>query len=113
MGKSRIEKFSLTTIKDLLCKSELDAVRVHLSQLVGAAVLKVSGKVRKCAKRAGVCRLVIEPDDVPGLIVFADCLSDAETVTARKVRKGSLVTVRGSFRSVGSGAVCLSDCRLI
>ncbi len=64
MEKCKVEKFSLTTIKDLLSKSDLDAVRLNLSQLVGVAVLEVSGKVRKCAKREGICRLMIEPGDV-------------------------------------------------
>jgi hypothetical protein len=112
MGKCKVEKFSLTTIKDLLSKSDLGAVRLNLSQLVGVAVLEVSGKVRKCAKREGICRLVIEPGGVPGFVVFADCLSDVKKVRAQKIRKGSVVSVRGKFQSVGASAVCLSDCRL-
>jgi hypothetical protein len=112
MGKCKVEKFSLTTIKDLLSKSDLDAVRLNLSQLVGAAV-DVSGKVLKCAKREGICRLVIEPGaSVPGFVVFADCLADLEKVKARKIRKGSLVRVKGKFQSFGASAVCLSECRL-
>ncbi len=113
MRKGSIEKFSLTTIENLLSKSDLDAVRLRLSSVVGLAVLKVSGKVKKCAKRDGVCRLVIEPDGVCRLVVLADCLSDVKKVIARKVRKGSLVTVRGKFQSAGSLMVCLSDCRLL
>jgi hypothetical protein len=113
MGKCKIERFTLTTIKNLLSKLDLEAVRANLSQLVGAAVLEVSGKVRKCAKRENVCRLVIEPRDVPGLTVIADLLSDAEKVRNSKIRKNSSVTIRGKFASVGSSAVCLSDCRLI
>jgi hypothetical protein len=112
MGKCKVEKFSLTTIENLLSKSDLDAVRLNLSQLVGAAVLEVSGTVRKCAKREGVCRLVIEPDGGCRLVVLADCLSDVKKVIARKIRKGSVVSVRGKFQSAGSLMVCLSDCRL-
>jgi hypothetical protein len=58
--------------------------------------------------------LVIEPGaDVPGFVVFADCQTDAETVTNSKIRKGSLVSVRGKFQTFGAAAVCLSDCRLL
>jgi hypothetical protein len=113
MDKCKVEKFSLTTIENLLSKSDLDAVRLNLSSLIGSAVLKVSGKDRKCAKRDGVCRLVIEPDGGCRLVVLADCLSDAEKVKARKIKKGSAVTIRGKFQSAGSLMVCLSDCRLI
>jgi hypothetical protein len=56
---------------------------------------------------------VIEPGDVPGFVVFADCLSDALTVKARKIRKGSPVSVKGKLQSFGASAVCLSDCRLM
>jgi hypothetical protein len=56
---------------------------------------------------------VIEPGaSVPGFVVFADCRSDAETVTARKIRKGSFVSVRGKFSTFGAVAVCLADCQL-
>jgi hypothetical protein len=55
---------------------------------------------------------VIEPGDVSGFVVFADCLSDAETVIKRKIRKGSSVRVKGKFQTFGALAVCLSDCRL-
>lgn len=76
------------------------------------AVLKVAGKVQKVVKRDGQCKLVIEPESAPEFVVFADCISDAETVRARKIRKGSPVSVRGEFRSYGNRAVCLSDCRI-
>jgi primosomal replication protein N len=83
-----------------------------LSQLVGA-VVEVSGTVQKRVKRDGQCKLVIQPGaSVPGFVVFADCRSDAETVTARKIRKGSVVSVRGKFSTFGAVAVCLVDCRL-
>jgi hypothetical protein len=78
-----------------------------LSAVVGA-VLDVSGTIQKRVKRNELFRLVIEPGDVPGFVVFADFETGAE-----KIRKGSLVSVRGKLRSFGSAAVCLSDCRLI
>jgi hypothetical protein len=112
MGKGMIERFGLKAIADAVRGSDVLAARVALSQVVGAAV-DVSGKVQKCVKRDGQCKLVIEPGDVPGFVVFADCLSDAETVTNSKIRKGSSVSVRGKFQTFGAAAVCLSDCRLI
>jgi RPA family protein len=91
----------------------VQTARDSLSQLVGA-VVEVSGKVQKFAKREGICRLVIEPGaSVPGFVVFADCQPDAAKFTARKIRKGSLVSVRGKFETFGTSAVCLSDCRLM
>ncbi len=90
----------------------MQSVRDSLSQLVGA-VVDVSGTVQKRVKREGQCKLVIEPGaSVPGFVVFADCLTDAAKVTARKIRKGSLVRVKGKLRTFGASAVCLSDCRL-
>ncbi len=111
MGRGKIERFSLTAIADAVRGLDVATARGNLSQLVGAAV-EVSGKVRKCAKREGICRLVIESGDVPGFIVFADCWNDEKVVISRKIRKGSLVSVRGKLLSVGASAVCLSDCRL-
>jgi hypothetical protein len=112
MGRGKIEKFGLKTIADAVRGSDVLTARDSLSQVVGAAV-EVSGKVQKRVKRDGQCKLVIEPGDVPGFVVFADCLSDAETVTNSKIRKGSSVSVRGKFETFGASAVCLSDCRLI
>jgi hypothetical protein len=111
MGKGTVEKFGLKAIADALRGSDVLTARDSLSELVGASV-DISGKVQKLVKRNGQCRLVIEPDDESGFVVFADCLSDAETVIKRKIRKGSLVSVRGKLLSFGSLAVCLSDCRL-
>jgi hypothetical protein len=112
MKKGTVEKFSLQAIADALIGSDLPSARLKLSFAVGS-LLEVSGKVLKCAKREGVCRLVIEPGaDVPGFVVFADCLADLETVKARKIRKGSPVSVKGKLQSFGESAVCLSDCRL-
>ncbi len=112
MGKGTIERLGLRAIADALDGSDVATARDNLSQLVGAAV-EVSGKVQKRVKRDGLCRLVIEPGDVPGFVVFADCRSDAAKVTARKIRKGSRVSVRGKLQTFGASAVCLSDCRLL
>ncbi len=87
-------------------------VKSPLPFVVGA-VLDIAGKVQKVVKRDGQCKLIIEPGDAPGFVVFADCTSDADTVRNSKIRKGSSVTVRGKFQSYGAAAVCLSDCRLI
>jgi hypothetical protein len=85
-----------------------------LEAFVVGAVVEVSGTVQKRVRREGECRLVIEPGaSVPGFVVFADCLSDAENLTKVNIRKGSLVLVRGKFQTFGAKAVCLGDCRLI
>ncbi len=112
MGRGTLERFTLATIADALHGSDVLKARDSLSQLVGAAV-DISGTVQKRVRREGECKLVIEPGDVPGFVVFADCRSDAETVQARKIRKGSSVSIRGKFSTFGALAVCLSDCRLI
>jgi hypothetical protein len=112
MGKGTVERFGLKAIADALDGSDVAMARDRLSQVVGAAV-EVSGTVQKRVKRDGQCKLVIQPGDVPGFIVFADCQPDAETVQARKIRKGSPVAVRGKFQTFGASAVCLSDCRLL
>jgi hypothetical protein len=112
MGRGKIEKFGLKAIADALRGSDVQTARVALSELVGA-VVEVSGKVQKRVKRDGQCKLVIEPGaSVPGFVVFADCLKDAETVTNSKIRKGVSVRVKGKFQTFGASAVCLSDCRL-
>jgi primosomal replication protein N len=111
MKKGSIEKFSLKAIADAVRGSDVQSARGSLSELVGA-VVEVSGKVQKRVKRDGQCKLVIEPGDVPGFVVFADCISDAAKVTARKIRKGSLVSVRGKLASFGASAVCLDGCKL-
>jgi hypothetical protein len=77
------------------------------------AVLDIAGKVQKVVKRDGQFKLVIEPGNAPGFVVFADCTSEADTVRNSKIRKGSSVSVRGKFETFGAAAVCLSDCRLI
>lgn len=106
-----IEKFTLQTIASAAKGTDIEAVRSLLSFASGA-VLYVAGKVRKVVKRDGQLKLVIEPDDVQAFVVFADCLSDAETVRNAKVRKGSTVAISGTLQSFGASAVCLSDCRL-
>jgi RPA family protein len=113
MGKGTIERFGLKAIADALARAaDVQSARENLSQLVNSAV-EVSGTVRKRVKRDGQCKLVIEPDaSASGFVVFADCQPDAEKVQARKIRKGSLVSVRGKFQTFGAAAVCLSDCRL-
>ncbi len=111
MGKGTVERFGLKAITDAVRGSDVLTARDSLSELVGAAV-DVSGKVQKLVKRNGQCKLVIEPDDESGFIVFADCLSDAEIVIKRKIRKGSPVRVKGKFQTFGASAVNLSDCRL-
>ncbi len=113
MGKGKFERFTLTAIADALDGSDVETARRSLSAVVGA-VVEVSGTVRKRVKRAGECKLVIEPGaNVPGFVVFADCQPDAETVRNSKIRKGSSVSVRGKFETFGAAAVCLSDCRLL
>jgi hypothetical protein len=111
MGKGKFERFSLAAIADALDGSDIATARRSLSAVVGA-VVEVSGTVQKRVKRAGECKLVIEPGDVPGFVVFADCQPDAETVTNSKIRKGSVVSVRGKFSTFGAVAVCLVDCQL-
>jgi hypothetical protein len=55
---------------------------------------------------------VIASDKAKGFTVFADCPGEMEKLKADKIRKGSLVSVRGRLRSFGDRSVCLSDCRL-
>ncbi len=113
MGKGTVERFGLKAIADALARAaDLQSARDSLSQLVNS-VVEVSGTVQKRVKRDGLCRLVIEPGDVPGFVVFAECNLDYITVTNRKIRKGSRVSVRGKFQTFGASAVCLSDCRLL
>lgn len=107
----KIEKFTLQTIAEAAKGADIEAARSLLSSASGA-VLEVSGKVQKVVEREGQFKLVIEPGDVPGSVVFADCLSDAETMKNAKVRKGSSVTISGNLQSFGWSAICLTDCRL-
>jgi hypothetical protein len=112
MGKGTIERFGLKAIADALARAaDMQSARENLSKLVNSAV-EVSGTVLKRVKRDELFRLVIEPGDVPGFVVFADCPGELETVRNSKIRKGSLVSVRGRFQTFGASAVCLSDCQL-
>ncbi len=86
-------------------------VKSPLPFVVGA-VLDIAGKVQKVVRRDGQCKLVIEPGNAPGFVVFADFTSDAEKLRNAKVRKGSSVTIQGKLQSYGSRAVCLSECKL-
>jgi hypothetical protein len=86
MGRGKIEKLGLKTIADAVRGSDVATARDRLSAVVGA-VVDVSGKVLKRVKRDGQCKLVIEPGDVPGFVVFADCRTDEKAVISRKNRK--------------------------
>jgi hypothetical protein len=111
MKKGTLEKFSVSAVADQIGAVGVESARENLSKLVNS-VVEVSGKVQKRVKRDGQCKLVIQPGDVPGFVVFADCLTDAETVINSKIRKGSSVRVKGKLLTFGASAVCLSDCRL-
>jgi hypothetical protein len=111
MGKGKLEKFGLAAIARVVGGLDLATARVNLSQFVGGRV-DVFGKVEKVAKRDGLCRLVVQPGDVPGFIVFADCSGELETARNSKIPKGSLVGIRGKFQSLGTLAVHLVDCQL-
>ncbi len=106
MKKLEIEKFSLQTIADAVRGSDVWSARSALSFALGL-VLDVFGKVQKVVKREGLCKLVIESDNVPGFVVFADCPGELEKIKAQKIRKGSLCSVVGRF--VYPIAVCESD----
>jgi hypothetical protein len=105
-----LEKFSLGAVAETVGGSGVSSARSALCFAYGSK-LDVGGIVQKVVKRGGACKLVIDPD-VSGFIVFADCTVDAESVVSLKIRKGSLVRVRGRFASFGAKAVCLFDCRL-
>jgi hypothetical protein len=63
----------------------LPLVKSPLPFAVGA-VLDVAGKVQKVVKRDGQCKLVIEPGNAPGFVVFADCISDAQRKRVENLR---------------------------
>ncbi len=111
MGSIKIERLALSTIADAVKRRGAVAANTEYSFALGSR-LDVSGTVQKVVKRDGQCKLVIEPGDVPGFVVFADCLSDAETVRNSKIRKGSSVQVKGKLQTFGARAACLTDCRL-
>jgi hypothetical protein len=111
MSKPKIETFGLAAIQKVLSNLDIETARKSLAFAVGASV-DVSGKVQKRVKRDGQCKLVIEPGDVPGFVVFADFSEKSETLKKAKIRKGLSVSVRGKFQTFGASAVCLSGCRL-
>jgi hypothetical protein len=110
MKQKKIETFGLAAIQAVLTNSDIETARKSLAFAVGSSV-DVSGTVIKLIKRDNQCKLFITTDN-DRLTVFADCASDAQTVTARKIRRGSKVAVCGKLESFGYQSVCLSDCRL-
>ena len=110
MRNPTINKLTIGTTAETIRRSDLKAARVELAFAVGAAV-EVSGTVRKIVKRDGESKLTIQPGDVPGFVVFADCPGELKKPRKTKIRKGVVVTVRGKVQTVGATAVCLSDCR--
>jgi hypothetical protein len=112
MKKTTLEKFSVSAIADQTGAVGVESARSVLAFALGS-VLDVGGKVQKVVKREGLCRLVIESDNAPGFVIFADCPGELEKIKAHKIRKGSAAAVRGRLHSFGGRAVCLSDCRLI
>ncbi len=111
MKQKKIQTIGLATIQTSVTRSDVQTARAALSFAIGASV-DVSGVVLKRVKRNGECKLVINPDNTPGLTVFADCKADEQTVITRKIRKGSTVTLHGKLQSFGNQSVCLADCRL-
>ncbi len=113
MRKATNKKFGLTTIADAITRfDDLPSAREAMSFACGST-LEISGKLLKLVRRDGQFKLVISPDGLDDLIIFADCQTDADNIKARKIRKGSPVQVRGKFRTFGRDAVCLSDCELL
>ncbi len=110
MRNPTINKLTSGTIAETIRRSDVKAARVELAFAVGAAV-EVSGMVRKVVKRDGLCKLVIEPDEVLCFVVFADCPGELENLIKSKIRKDSRATVRGSLLSFGACAVNMAACR--
>jgi hypothetical protein len=111
MKKTTLEKFSVSAIAEQIGAVGVESARSVLAFALGS-VLDVGGKVQKVVKRDGLCRLVIESDNAPGFVIFADCPGELEKIKAQKIRKGSLCSIRGRLHWFGGRAVCLSDCRL-
>jgi hypothetical protein len=125
-----LEKFGVRTIADAVDRFGVGAARERFAGMIGAVALDVSGVVAKVVKREGEEKLVIEPGDVPGFVVFAVFPGGLENLTKPyflkaeklkklknksvfgvKIRKGSTVTISGKLASFGASAVCLNDCR--
>jgi hypothetical protein len=115
MKSVKIDKFSLATIGDTIRRlPDLAAARLELAFAVGAAV-EVSGTVQEIVKGDGRFKLVIQPEDVPSFVIFADCpgeLKSKKKLAKASIRKGTRATVRGALVSFGGRAVTLSDCHL-
>jgi hypothetical protein len=111
MKKTTLEKFSVSAIAEQIGAVGVESARSALAFAHGS-FLDVGGKVQKVVKRDGLCKLVIESDNAPGFVIFADCPGELEKIKAQKIRKGSLVSVCGRLHSFGGRAVCLSACRL-
>jgi hypothetical protein len=107
---TKLEK-SDTSENETNIRKNITLVKSPLMFQVGA-VLDITGKVQKVVKRDGQCKLIIEPCNAPGFAVFADCTTEAEKIRESKIRKGSLVAIRGKLQSYGARGICLSDCRL-
>jgi hypothetical protein len=110
MRKQKLEKFGLAAIQKVVSNSDIHEARELLAFAIGSSV-SVSGTVMKLIKRNNQCKLFIQPYDEP-LTVFADCPSEAETLTALKIKRGSRVKLRGKLAAFGFQSVNLSDCRL-
>jgi hypothetical protein len=112
MKTPKLETFGLTAIQTVLSSAaDLQTARDSLAFAIGATV-GASGIVQKVVKRNGACKLVIALDSVQ-LTVFADCLSDAENIIKRKIRKRTNVSIVGKLQSFGNQSVCLADCHLV
>jgi hypothetical protein len=111
MEETTLEKFSVSAIVDQIGAVGVESARSVLAFALDS-FLDVGGKVQRVVKREGLCKLVIESDNAPGFVIFADCPGELEKIKAQKIRKGSLCSVRGRLHSFGGRAVCLSDCRL-
>lgn len=108
---TRSLSFSFSAIRNELAVSDLTQARLSLAFAVGS-MMGVSGRVLKRVSRDELCRLVVAQGDASGFIIIADCSTDAATVTSRKIRKGSSVSLTGKLQTFGRLAVCLSDCCL-
>jgi hypothetical protein len=106
MRKPKV-KFSIQTIKNALCASDLQTARAGLSFAIGANV-EVCGRVLKVVRREVRYKLIIETVEDTDLTIFAN-FSRAQK---KNLRKNAAVLVRGKFQSFGLSAVCLSECEL-
>ncbi len=110
MRKPKIETIGLATIQTTVSNTDIETARTALCFALGASIT-ITGRVEKRVKRNELCKLIINPDNA-AMQIIADCKGDESSVISRKIRKGSLVSVRGKFQTFGALAVCLTDCRL-